>query len=59
MYDLAELHSEQAELLPAREALGGININNVVATNVAVAINVGDHGEAVANAYQYTDVGQG
>ena len=40
---LEELGAERAELLPAREPLGGINWANIVASNTAVALNAGSH----------------
>lgn len=56
-YEISELELS-AELLPAREALGGFNWSNVVADNTAVALNFGD-GDAEAHADQDIDVDQG
>jgi hypothetical protein len=47
----AELEMASAELLPARETLAFINITNVAAVNIAIAINaasVGSVAHAVA-----------
>jgi hypothetical protein len=47
----AELETTSAELLPARETLAWINITNVAAVNIAIAINaasVGSVATAVA-----------
>jgi hypothetical protein len=61
--DIAELEEEQAELLPAREALGyygGYNIANIYASNTALALNAGSHNSlAAAAAHQYISVYQG
>lgn len=35
----AELEAQAVELLPARETLFGVNVVNVVAVNVALAVN--------------------
>jgi hypothetical protein len=60
---IAELETEQAELLPAREALGyygGYNVANIWASNTAVALNAGSYASlAVAKAYQNIEVEQG
>ena len=60
---IAELEVEQAELLPAREALGGYggyNVANIWASNTALAINAGSWGSlAAASANQYISVYQG
>jgi len=42
----SELESVTAELLPSREALSWLNINvaNITAVNMAVAVNAGTHG---------------
>jgi hypothetical protein len=47
---LEELGTEHAELLPAREALGGINWANIVASNTALALNAGSYA-SYASAY--------
>ena len=47
----AELEATSAELLPAREALAFINITNITAVNLAIAVNaasVGSVAQAVA-----------
>jgi hypothetical protein len=51
---VAELEATTVELLPARETLGWINVNiaNVTAINLALAVNAGTYGSyatAVAN----------
>jgi hypothetical protein len=60
---IAELESEQAELLPAREALGGhggYNVANIWASNTALALNAGSYcSYASASANQYISVYQG
>lgn len=45
----ADLEATTAELLPARETLALINVTNVTAVNIAIAINAASVG-AVANA---------
>jgi hypothetical protein len=58
---IAELEETTVELLPARETLnwwGGVNIANVQAINVALAINAG-YGSATAVANQLVVVAQG
>ena len=60
---ITELELEQAELLPAREALGGYggyNVANVWASNTALALNAGSYyAVAAASANQYIAVIQG
>ena len=58
VFEISELELSAA-LLPAREALGGLNLNvaDITAENTAVAIN-GGFGDAVATAEQDLDVGQ-
>lgn len=55
---VAELEASSIELLPARETLAWINIANVQAINLAIAINVGGHGGAWASANQWVSVHQ-
>ena len=45
----AELEATTAELLPPRETLAWINVTNITAVNIAIAINAASVG-AVANA---------
>jgi hypothetical protein len=40
-FTIAELEIEEAELLPARQALGFFNVANILANNTAVALNAG------------------
>jgi hypothetical protein len=55
----AEVASQSAELLPAREALALINITNITAVNVAIAVNAATVGStAAANAMQHIAVFQ-
>ena len=60
---IAELEDERAELLPAREALGGhggYNVASIWASNTALALNAGSfHSFAGASANQYISVFQG
>ena len=60
---IADLEGEQAELLPAREALGGYggyNVANIWASNTALALNAGSfHSFAGATANQHIVVFQG
>ena len=52
-FSIQELHCEHAELMPQREALGLVNIANVTAVNVSLAINAASIGStAVAWATQ-------
>ncbi|WP_243790572.1 hypothetical protein [Saccharopolyspora gloriosae] len=52
--DHLELAAQPAELLPAREALGGlVNVNVNVPVNIAVATAVGGDALALANQYGY------
>ncbi len=53
-----DLCDQSAELLPAREALGLVNLSNVGAVNTAVAVNIGG-GETSATADQAIDSAQG
>jgi hypothetical protein len=50
-----ELDRQAAEVLPAREALGGWNYAGIVANNQALAMNVGSHWSH-ANATAYQDI---
>ncbi|MFL6127788.1 MAG: hypothetical protein ACJ73E_01835 [Mycobacteriales bacterium] len=55
---IVELESEQAELLPAREALGFFNTANIAASNTALALNAGSFASfASARATQVIIVG--
>jgi hypothetical protein len=60
---IAELEVEEAELLPARQALGGhggFNVANIWASNTALALNAGSYASwASASANQYISVYQG
>lgn len=62
-FTIAELEVEEAELLPARQALGGhfgFNVANIYATNTAVALNAASFQSfAGASANQYISVFQG
>jgi hypothetical protein len=54
-----ELEATGGEVLPSRETLALINIVNITAINLAIAINVGGPGSsAVAYAAQFIAVGQ-
>ena len=54
-----ELEVQQAELLPAREAMLTINVANVTAVNMALALNVASPGaHAAALAAQEVTVAQ-
>jgi hypothetical protein len=56
---VAELEATTVELLPARETLAWINIANVNAINLALAINAGTFcSSATAYANQYVTVSQ-
>jgi len=58
-YSIEELESQHASLLPEREALGFINITNIVALNLAIAVNAGGAGSiAAAVANQFISVNQ-
>lgn len=55
----AELESTTVELLPSRETLAFINIANVTAINLALAINAGTYcSSAMASASQFVVVNQ-
>jgi hypothetical protein len=62
-FTIAELEIEEAELLPARQALGGHfgwNVANIWASNTALALNAGSFNSiAAASANQYISVFQG
>ena len=62
-FTIAELEIEEAELLPARQALGGhfgFNVANIWASNTALALNAGSFSSiAAASANQYISVFQG
>ncbi len=47
---MSDLVSEEIELLPSRETLALVNVANVTATNLALAINAGSFGSS-ANAF--------
>ena len=44
----AEVAVQSAELLPAREALALVNITNITAVNVAIAVNAATIGSTAA-----------
>ena len=46
----AEVSGQSADLLPAREALALINITNITAINLAIAVNAGTIGSTAAAA---------
>lgn len=55
----AELEATTVELLPSRETLAWINVANVTAVNLALAINAGTWGSAAyASANQIVAVSQ-
>ena len=55
----AELEATTVELLPSRETLAFINIANITAVNLALAVNAGTFGSvAYASANQLVVVGQ-
>ena len=55
----AELEATTVELLPSRETLAFINIANITAVNLALAVNAGTIGSAAyASANQLVVVGQ-
>lgn len=57
---VAELESTGGELLPSRETLALVNIANVTAINIAIAINAGGHNaSALAVAQQFIALRQG
>jgi hypothetical protein len=47
-FSIQDLHGEHAELMPKREALGLINITNITAVNVSLAINAATVGSSAA-----------
>jgi hypothetical protein len=53
-----ELEGQHAAILPEREALGLINIANVSAVNLAVAVNAASFGSS-ANAFAGQAIGVG
>jgi hypothetical protein len=61
-FTIADLEVEEAELLPARQALGGhfgFNVANIWASNTAVALNASSfHSIAAASANQFITVVQ-
>lgn len=58
-FTTAELEATSIELLPVRETLAWINIANVTAVNLALAVNAGSIGSvALAGANQYVSVSQ-
>jgi hypothetical protein len=58
-YSVEELESQHASLLPEREALGLINLTNIIAVNLAIAVNAGTAGSlASAVANQWISVSQ-
>jgi hypothetical protein len=55
----SELDVMEAELLPAREALGAVNYANVWASNTSVALNAGSYfAIAKSAAFQSVSVNQ-
>jgi hypothetical protein len=46
----ADVAGQSAELLPTREALALINITNITAVNLAIAVNAGTVGSTAAAA---------
>ncbi len=57
---VAELESTGGEILPSRETLALVNIANITAVNIAIAINVGGpNASAIAFAQQFIALGQG
>lgn len=54
MLEMDELEYQSAELLPAREALGGFNVQTPVQVGVAIAIDFGE-GDADASLEQGID----
>jgi hypothetical protein len=56
---VAELEATTVELLPSRETLAWINIANITAVNLALAVNAGTFGSvAYASANQLIGVSQ-
>jgi hypothetical protein len=56
---VADLDATSGELLPSRETLALVNIANITAINIAIAINAGGHGtSATAMAQQIIAVAQ-
>ena len=53
---LCSLESELCEVLPAREALALVNITNITAVNLALAINAASCG-SIAVAYAEQTIG--
>jgi hypothetical protein len=47
-FSIQELRGEHAELMPRREALGLVNISNITAVNVSLAINAATVGSTAA-----------
>ncbi|MEV0288535.1 MULTISPECIES: hypothetical protein [unclassified Kribbella] len=45
-----EVAGQSADLLPAREALALVNITNITAVNIAIAVNAGTIGSTAAAA---------
>lgn len=57
---VAELEATGGEILPSRETLALVNIANITAVNIAIAINVGGpNASALALAEQFIALGQG
>ena len=57
---VAELEATGGEILPRRETLALVNIANITAVNIAIAINVGGpNASALALAEQFIALGQG
>lgn len=57
---VAELEATGGEILPSRETLALVNIANITAVNIAIAINVGGpNASALAFAEQFIALGQG
>ena len=56
---VTELEATTVELLPSRETLALLNVANVTAVNIAIAVNAATIGSAAfANAYQSVKVYQ-
>ena len=56
---VAELEATTVELLPSRETLAWLNVANVTAVNLAIAVNAGTFGSyACASANQLIGVSQ-
>jgi hypothetical protein len=59
-FTLEELELQQGELLPAREAMGLVNVANITGVNLALALNTASfQSHALAHAGQSISVYQG